>query len=866
MIMGILKDSINQPLCPDHHSTQFQKDWSWESTSAVGQMMPECSTTTTLSMDPAKKIPTTGHGNINSVPLTENNHLEDTAASLNCTIPVDKSDDLGDSPRPSASIESNSAELEDILGHDLVCLQDTEGIKKDTHTPNSSPEEIPIASTNKSSKAWEVHNQEHTSQSTFQGKKDPYRDPIIVAGQTKFPSKPIRFYKYSNREPSVEHRNACPDILNCLVRCLQEHPKIDIVPEDIQFRLWMVGESKEAALPSIVVICKQKESTLVESVLCSTSVEKRCNLVVHPRPRVSPLFKFTSSNKETISRPKFHLHIMAYDPPLLKLYGVIFSSSDVQVRIADAFSWCGSRIVYPERNLQATLACILRIKGRYYGLTTAHAFRDILDRQGSFDSWYSLPYVSIATLLPRQTLLPDLDWALVSIPNIPRFDSAIFSIVLGAVVQCELDEDRCVLILSSSTDTPKTGILVWDTMYSSTTNGDAAVASWSVELDDGQGWLSRFCLSNQNLLLLELQFGDSGSLVIDAHTHDVYGYMIGRDFMGRFQVIPMHSTMDQIRQVIKSEQVMLVTRTEHLPRTIESQIIKDPSGSIFSIDNSKKLTFESRAIISKQGQTAGLEYEQRQGTHSNASMYPNNISKEKWGGVNYPDSLCPDALLAELGGVDYPDSLCLGDALLEERRSSSYHLPEPWHVSSRLSWRERLRHNESIFGTGTRSSLGFGSDYTSGIGSHRSSETGSIASRGLSSISSTSTDYQSLDIGPVVPGHALLPLSGPQMMCQCGTKFSAEKLTNNKSNYKRHLKSLSAVFRCEYCGRNFNMLENLRAHVALRHKVKIDTESSPWVSGKSIQGSTTDQEDPDTFVSDSHKDDGKGDAVFTCES
>lgn len=68
-----------------------------------------------------------------------------------------------------------------------------------------------------------------------------------------------------------------------------------------------------------------------------------------------------------------------------------------------------------------------------------------------------------------------------------------------------------------------------------------------------------------------------------------------------------------------------------------------------------------------------------------------------------------------------------------------------------------------------------------------------------------------------VPGHDAILLSDNKMMCQCGAQFMGKQLKNNKSNHKRHLKSLNGDFECEHCGRDFTREDNLQSHIRKKH-------------------------------------------------
>lgn len=54
-----------------------------------------------------------------------------------------------------------------------------------------------------------------------------------------------------------------------------------------------------------------------------------------------------------------------------------------------------------------------------------------------------------------------------------------------------------------------------------------------------------------------LQKGDSGSLVIDAQSHEVYGQIFGVNPLGELYVVPINAILDQIKEVFGTSNVAL---------------------------------------------------------------------------------------------------------------------------------------------------------------------------------------------------------------------------------------------------------------------------------------------------------------------
>ena len=85
---------------------------------------------------------------------------------------------------------------------------------------------------------------------------------------------------------------------------------------------------------------------------------------------------------------------------------------------------------------------------------------------------------------------------------------------------------------------------------------------------------------NSLTLISVLRPGDSGSWVVDAKTSRLYGHIVSVDAFGEAQVIPIHSTLQSIRDQLKVERAFLPLGQEidRLKATLEK-----PSSSILPI-------------------------------------------------------------------------------------------------------------------------------------------------------------------------------------------------------------------------------------------------------------------------------------------
>ncbi|KAK4170695.1 hypothetical protein QBC36DRAFT_150987, partial [Triangularia setosa] len=60
----------------------------------------------------------------------------------------------------------------------------------------------------------------------------------------------------------------------------------------------------------------------------------------------------------------------------------------------------------------------------------------------------------------------------------------------------------------------------------------------------------------------ELRPGDSGSWVVSETTHEVYGHVISMDAHGEAHVVPLESTLSDIRAQLDVDEVALPTKAD----------------------------------------------------------------------------------------------------------------------------------------------------------------------------------------------------------------------------------------------------------------------------------------------------------------
>ncbi|VUC31293.1 unnamed protein product, partial [Clonostachys rosea] len=134
----------------------------------------------------------------------------------------------------------------------------------------------------------------------------------------------------------------------------------------------------------------------------------------------------------------------------------------------------------------------------------------------------------------------DLDWALLKwekrndymwVPNTYNSPSLPSSIFLSKIAQSQPEKETPVLVLTSR-QSPRYGVLQAGIAMLGGISGRQSSVAWSVSLNEKRS----------------LTYGDSGALVVDALTNDIYGHVIGSNPLGEIYISPFVSVLHQIRQ------------------------------------------------------------------------------------------------------------------------------------------------------------------------------------------------------------------------------------------------------------------------------------------------------------------------------
>ncbi|KAG5745528.1 hypothetical protein H9Q70_011775 [Fusarium xylarioides] len=169
------------------------------------------------------------------------------------------------------------------------------------------------------------------------------------------------------------------------------------------------------------------------------------------------------------------------------------------------------------------------------------------------DGHYSEDTKQMLALFPNPQQLQasgelDLDWALIKVTNSDHCHLNAFypsgsrseSVSLGKVARSQPQFETPVLIVTSG-KVPQKGFLQPGITFLGGISGKTPSSVWTVVLDDGSS----------------LKKGDSGSVVVDATSYDVYGHVIGCNPLGEIYISPYRAILRQIRRLFPEAAISL---------------------------------------------------------------------------------------------------------------------------------------------------------------------------------------------------------------------------------------------------------------------------------------------------------------------
>ncbi|KAL3462737.1 hypothetical protein BJX64DRAFT_287951 [Aspergillus heterothallicus] len=442
---------------------------------------------------------------------------------------------------------------------------------------------------------------------------DRFRDSLPLP---ELRGPPIYVYPHTDSLISEDHHARYHVLVNIFKQKVERERTLRPHVKDISYTMRLCGRSPKESHPSIIIICADKVFRDLQRLFNSSDL-KTYYAILDPnwiRDRASN----KDQDMADIDIPRFHVYYWVGRPPKT-LLGRPEIASNIQIKhIRDHktstprwldLTMCGSQVITSDGS-GSTLACLLEIDSQIYGLTVAHVFphliplvceenqteQNICDSSGSADlasevvfeddafvkddiqydipdgdttaDHDPLPDVTlevdkidgvlqlgkqersspILIMEPASPNTPDLDWALIKVSDEeskkPNFylapDDAQKPILLHTIAQHHPGHERPVFVIRTLQD-PRPGTLLRGSSFIGGITRAGQCEVWNITFAGPHGLVK----------------GDSGSLVVDRETSEIYGFIIGMNPFGEAYVMPMAATLAQIKKSLDVDRVSL---------------------------------------------------------------------------------------------------------------------------------------------------------------------------------------------------------------------------------------------------------------------------------------------------------------------
>lgn len=449
-----------------------------------------------------------------------------------------------------------------------------------------------------------------------------------------YPTIPVTNSRWSHDEFNQRYEVVVPE----LRRVIDEAKGLEQSP--VNFQLRMVGVSPESATPSIVVTCRTSDCRPLYGLFRERATGR---LYCHVQSKTFSLFKDFHLPKlrrdSDAPRPPFTLVLYPTDHPDLNRYS---SPQEIKALATSDQTLCGA-LVQCQGNT-ATIGLSLEIDNDPVLLTVDHLFdsrtstralSDKSDRSDNSDNatLNDEDYVSLHELwaidnndtgwpehdpIPTQHTEPCesgmnveeeeqgskcLPWRgeRVEFPVELSADDPYLDVAIVKLDQETMSRRRRNLIYADGPSNPptcldkvaqaprahgtpvfivsgvrglRTGQLLKGFNYLSSKPGQHMCKTWSLILD----------------ALGDLVQGESGSIVVDSDTLEVYGHVVGADVFGHAHVVPLIHSIDQIQKAFNTTRIDLPSYKETVAGlyTPTKKTSTDPNqSSLSALDTAK---------------------------------------------------------------------------------------------------------------------------------------------------------------------------------------------------------------------------------------------------------------------------------------
>lgn len=379
---------------------------------------------------------------------------------------------------------------------------------------------------------------------------------------------------------SQAHRDRYPALKNILQRNIEKSPKLSDFASKISYELRLCGPCLADAVPSIVVFCPLEKLKKLKSLLTE--------------PHIRSQFEPQSESPNSVC---FGLYFWGEPTEMLAFHEVtvvIPGKQDTGGVIGDATAnlvpW-GIHIIDRDKGEKstATMLCVIQVAGARFGLTTAHAFDHSIttspavynmdsDDSDTEDDEYDtgtkgnqhgkvitnfhpaspLEHEVEVRTGEARVLIPhddtsewvqehaNLDWALVDLGFEKTSTVATAADQLPIVVN-HLPQ-QCLHVLVITREHPAIPAILYNIpSYMGGVKGSPVAEVWTIG-----------CIPEN----IHIQKGDSGSIVIDARSGQLYGMVVAANPFGDIHIVPFTAILAQVKELFETQDVSVL----YLPR------------------------------------------------------------------------------------------------------------------------------------------------------------------------------------------------------------------------------------------------------------------------------------------------------------
>ncbi|KAL2836918.1 hypothetical protein BJY01DRAFT_251712 [Aspergillus pseudoustus] len=457
---------------------------------------------------------------------------------------------------------------------------------------------------------------------------DPYRDSFVIP---KIRAGAVSVYPYGGSLISDSHYERFRVIVDIFKENVESDTKLKLQVAEIGYELRLCGRSPKEAQPSILVYCTERIFNDLKGLLASSHLKAQYAILARRR------FRFGKENpfghRAGADVPRFSLYFWRGQPHrLLSWRGNL--AEDIQIKQSEEadssdlpwsnLTMCGSSLIGLDGSC-STLACLVEVDSAVYGLTVAHSFAHLPLHPWAGDGTHGVDhrknaseelmyleddveYESVeeadgavftpapssttgknepvpgpfppeqpATILVMQCDhpdTPDLDWALFEVSpeqaDKPNFYLSLANsqkpTLLHKAAQRHPGHEREVIIIRSLHD-HGLGTLLRGSSFIGGINRSGQCEVWNVALTDAHGLIK----------------GDSGSLVVDHLTNEIYGYVVALNPMGEAYIMPLAPTLTQIKEALGADNASLPDPHLLVSKMINNHTIGSESSVVMSI-------------------------------------------------------------------------------------------------------------------------------------------------------------------------------------------------------------------------------------------------------------------------------------------